>query len=325
MPLQKYKQPSFTTQSGVLTKNLELSYQIFGQPLGQSPIVLVHHALTGNSDVASDEFGWWKTLIGHGKTINLDTYTVLAIDVLGNGYESEYPSHLNQKDFSIYDIAQLFYKMIDHLGITQLFACIGGSVGGGIAWEMAVQRPFFIQKLVPIASDWKASDWIIGHNHIQEQILNKSPQGLETARMMAMLFYRTPESFVKKFNREQTDKTKEYKVNSWLDFHGNRLQERYSIESYKMMNHLLATLDITKYRTSFSETVKPITSEVIQVGINSDLYFSASENKKTKLELDALGIKNSYYEIDSIHGHDAFLIEYDQLSQILHPVFNTSS
>lgn len=325
MHLQIYKQPTYTTQSGILVKNLELSFQVFGQPIGQAPIVLVHHALTGNSDVVSEEFGWWKTVIGKGKTIDTNTYTILAIDVLGNGYHSPFPEHLNQKDFSIYDIANLFYKVIDHLGITKIFACIGGSVGGGIAWEMAVQRPFFIQKLIPIASDWKASDWIIGHNHIQEQILNQSSQGLETARMMAMLFYRTPESFIKKFNRKQVENKDEFKVNSWLDFHGNRLQERYSIESYKMMNHLLATLDISKHRSSFLEAITPITCEVIQVGINSDLYFSALENKKTQQELNTLGIKNSYFEIDSVHGHDAFLIEYDQLIHILHPIFNIPS
>lgn len=321
MSLQTYKQSTYTTQSGVTAKNLELTYQCFGKPLGDAPIVLVHHALTGNSDVASQEAGWWKTLIGQGKTINLNTYTVLAINVLGNGYKNEYPKNINHKDFAIYDIAQLFYKVIDHLGITTLFACIGGSVGGGIAWEMAVQRPFFIEKLIPIASDWKASDWIIGHNHIQDKILTMDNAGLETARMMAMLFYRTPESFVEKFNRQYSNNTTEFKVNDWLNFHGNRLKERYSLEAYRMMNHLLATLDITKNRSGFTEAVKPITSEIIQIGIRSDLYFSASENKKTQVKLNGLGIKNSYFEIDSVHGHDAFLIEYDQLSEILNPVF----
>lgn len=322
MCLQTYKSSTYTTQSGVVYKHLLLTYQTFGQPLGEAPIVLVHHALTGNSDVASDETGWWKTLVGYNKTIDLNQYTVLAIDVLGNGYQSNFPETINPKDFTIYDIAQLFYKVIDSIGITNLFACIGGSVGGGIGWEMAVQRPYFIKKLIPIATDWKASDWIIGHNHIQEQVLQQNNLGLETARMMAMLFYRTPESFIEKFNRQRTQDETAFKVNDWLNFHGKRLNERYSKTSYLMMNHLLATLDITAYKTSFEDAVKPISSEIIQVGINSDLYFSASENKKTKLELDKLGIKNSYHEIDSIHGHDAFLIEYDQLSSILNPFFN---
>ena len=324
MCLQTYNCKTYTTQSGVPYKNLQLTYQIFGKDLGQAPVVLVHHALTGNSDVANQKTGWWNTLIGNDKTIDLNTYTVLAIDVLGNGYQTDFPEHINYKDFNIYDISQLFYRVIDHLGITGLFACIGGSVGGGISWEMAVQRPYFIENLIPIATDWKASDWIIGHNHIQEQILNQDNLGLETARMMAMLFYRTPESFIEKFNRQHTsDDSNEFKVNSWLDFHGRRLNERYSKASYKMMNHLLATLDITNQRVNFKEAVNPITSKVIQVGINSDLYFSASENKKTQTILNTLGIENKYFEIDSVHGHDAFLIEYDQLSQILYPVFNS--
>ncbi len=324
MFLQKHNIHKYITQSGVEYKNLQLTYQVVGKALGTAPIVLVHHALTGNSDVASDENGWWNTLVGFNKTIDLNLYTVLSIDVFGNGFKTTFPEGINYKAFTIYDIAQLFYNVVDHLGITNLFACIGGSIGGGISWEMAVQRPYFINKLIPIATDWKASDWIIGHNHIQEQILNQQDSGLETARMMAMLFYRTPESFDEKFNRQRTQTDDDFKVNSWLNFHGDRLNQRYAIDSYKMMNHLLATLDITAHRTSFQEAVKPISSEIIQIGINSDLYFSASENKATQHTLNALGIQNSYFEIDSKHGHDAFLIEYNQLQAILNPIFNST-
>ena len=322
MSIQTHKEPRYTTQSGILYKNLELSYQIFGQKKGEAPVVLVHHALTGNSDVASEDKGWWKTLIGKGKTINTDIYTVLAIDVLGNGYNFDKPEEMKPKDFTIFDIAQLFYKVIDTIGVKQIYACIGGSIGGGIGWEMIIQRPTFIQKLIPIATDWKASDWIIGHNHIQNQILQLDTSGLETARMMAMLFYRTPESFTEKFNRSFIDEEKEFKVNDWLNFHGKRLNKRYKKSSYIMMNHLLSTLDVTYNRSKFKDVIKPVTTEIIQVGINSDLYFSASENIKTKALLDQVGIKNTYLEIDSVHGHDAFLIEYDQLNHLLTPVFN---
>ena len=314
-----YSTDNYQSFRGQQLGKIDVSYQIFGKKLHTAPVVLVNHALTGNSDIASDAKGWWKYLIGKGKVIDTDKYTVIAINIPGNGYHNKLIE--NYKDFTAKDIAKIFISVLKFIGIKKLHSAIGGSLGGGIAWEMAALEPKFIHYLIPVAADWKSSDWIIGHNFIQENILNTSPNPMQTARMMAMLFYRTPASLAQKFKRTKTKNGELFQIESWLKHHGEKLENRFDLLAYKMMNHLLTTVDISKGKSSFEEAVKPIQSTVIQIAINSDLFFVKEENLKTKTTLDKLKIRNEYHEIISIHGHDAFLIEFEQLSNILKPLF----
>jgi homoserine O-acetyltransferase len=312
---------NYTTLGGVQYKKLNTSYQVFGKELNAAPVVIVNHALTGNSTVTNHPTAWWPNIVGEHKVIDTTKYTVLAIDVLGNGFNGDLIE--NYKDFTARDMAQLFLDVIKYLEIRKVYAVIGGSIGGGIAWEMAILEPQLIEYLIPVASDWKASDWIIGHNYIQDSILSNSKEPLQDARKLAMLLYRTPESFKQKFKRTKNESNEQYKVELWLQYHGEALEKRFQLLAYQMMNHLLTTVDITKGRGELLDVVKPLKSKVIQIGVDSDLFFIAAENKETKTVLDEANINNEYHEIKSIHGHDAFLIEHDQLTHILKPIFGT--
>jgi len=312
---------NFTTESGYFYPEFELSYQLFGQAQGQAPVVLVNHALTGNSNVAGDT-GWWKSLIGLGKVIDTSKYTIIGFNIPGNGYDDIEKNRIdNYKDFTARDIARLFGQGLEEIGINRLYAAIGGSLGGGIAWELAVLYPNLIENLIPVASDWKASDWILAHNKTQQQILTNSSKPVHDARMMAMLFYRTADSFKEKFNRTRNEEQGNFNTESWLLHHGQKLENRFSLPTYKMMNHLLSSVDITRNRGTFNEVVSQIKSRIFQVGVDSDFFFVPKENKETQKLLNEAGIENRYEEIKSIHGHDAFLIEFEQLAKILGPVF----
>ncbi|RYJ53638.1 alpha/beta fold hydrolase [Flavobacterium petrolei] len=309
---------NFTTESGAFYAVLNLSFQVFGPELHTAPIVLVNHALTGNSQVVGEN-GWWNDLIGANKTIDTTKYTILSFNVPGNGFDGfiiENYSHFNARD-----IARIFIEGIRFLEIKQLYAIIGGSVGGGIAWEMVALEPKITQHLIPIATDWKSTDWLIANCFLQEQILKNSSKPIEDARTHAMLCYRTPESFAAKFQRTTNEELAIFNVESWLLHHGEKLQKRFQISSYKMMNQLLKTIDITRNSDSFEEITSKIEGEIHIIGINSDLFFTANENKATYEELKKYKNKVSYQEIVSIHGHDAFLIEYKQLHNLLQDIF----
>ena len=186
--LQYINLENFTTESGYFYPEFVLSYQLFGKELGKAPIVMVNHALTGNSNVAGEQ-GWWKSLIGLGKLIDTNKYTILGFNIPGNGYDEIEENKIeNYEDFTARDIARLFGEGLEILDIDKLYAVIGGSLGGGIAWELAVLYPNLIENLIPVASDWKASDWILAHNKTQQQILSNSSKPVHDARMMAMLF-----------------------------------------------------------------------------------------------------------------------------------------
>ena len=310
----------YITKSGKTTE-IVLSYQQFGKPLPEAPIVMINHALTGNSNVTG-EGGWWNPIVGPNKVIDTNVFTVLAFNIPGTGHDQVSNNLVeNYKDFTARNIAEIFAKALDHLKITQLFAVIGGSVGGGLAWELAALKPTLIEHLIPIASDWKSTDWLIANCYIQEQILNNSSQPLIDARMHAMSLYRTPESFKAKFDRILQKEENVFAVESWLNYHGNVLNNRFQLAAYKMMNQVLKTIDITQGSNDFVEVASKIKSKIHIVTINSDLFFKAKENWDTYVDLKPHKDKVSISEIQSIHGHDAFLIEYDQLEAILETIF----
>jgi len=307
---------------GVYYASLELSYEVFGQPLHTAPIILVNHALTGNSDVAGEHTGWWRGIVSAGNLIDTEKYTVISINIPGNGYDNK-PENLidDVKSFTARDVAQLFGLLLEDLGITKLHSILAGSLGGGIAWEMAVLFPSLAEYVISIASDWKATDWILAHNKVQEQILMNSKKPVNDARMMAMMFYRTAASFKEKFNRTQNEALGISNVESWLLHHGHKLEQRFELKAYRMVNHLLSTLDITEGRGTFEDVIKNLKSKIIQIGIDSDFFFVPEENRETHDLLIKEGISSVYKEINSIHGHDGFLVEDAQLKELLKDVF----
>ena len=312
----------FVTSYGVRIPSLRVTYQLFGKPLGTAPVVVVNHAFTGNSQVAGEN-GWWAEAIGTAKVIDTDIYTVVAFNIPGNGFHAREEDMItNYQHWAAVDVARLFnIALKEHLGLNSVFALVGCSLGGGIAWEMAALAPDYFQQLVIVAADWKATDWIIGNCLLQEQILKNSTHPLHDARLHAMLCYRTPQSLKLKFERTTNIPLQLYNVETWLLHHGEKLHKRFSLSAYKLMNQLVKTIDISKERGSFAEAVAPITAHITIVSTDSDLYFVPQENRDTVTELREMGKPVDYYEIHSVHGHDAFLIEHKQLEQFLKKVF----
>lgn len=318
--LQTLQIKDYLTISGV-QQDIQLSYQIFGRELHSAPIVMVNHALTGNSNVTGPG-GWWSTLIGDKKCIDTQKFTVLCFNIPGNGHDKFVID--NYKDFVAADMASIFLLGLEKLGVKKLFAIIGGSLGGGIAWEMAVMRPSLTTHLIPVASDWKSTDWLIANCQIQEQFLVNSKQPVHDARMHAMLCYRTPESFKERFKRSTNEELQVFNVESWLTHHGKKLQERFQLSAYKLMNQLLKTIDVTRDGEEKFIALQNSDTNIHIVGVDSDLFFTAKENKDTFKQIAQANSNVTYGEIQSLHGHDAFLIEFEQLEKLLDGVFNTN-
>ena len=295
-----------------LQNGIALSYQHFGQPYNQAPVILINHPLTGDSNIAG-ESGWWNCIVGEGKVVDTEKYAVLAFNIPGNGFGGED----GDLSLSASDVAQAFYDGLHVLGVKQLYAVLGGSIGAGIAWEMAAKFPTFIKKLVPVSGDWKATDWMLANVFLQKQILETHPQPLEIARMHAMLCYRTPQSFKLRFDRSWNENRDMFNVESWLDHHGEKLAQRFSLKAYKNMNHVLGTIDITRGGKSFEEVLKKITSEIHIVSIDSDLFFPIDEDFETVKRANNVEHEIHHHIINSDHGHDAFLMEYDKVIEVL--------
>lgn len=318
--LEKIALHNFNLENGKQVVYMPLFYQTFGQPIGSAPIVVVNHALTGDSNVTGKN-GWWNDLIGENKTIDTNHFTIIAFNIPGNGFDKNAENLIsNYQDFTIRDIASIFWEGLFLLNVHQVFATIGGSLGGAIAWEMAALQPNKIQNLIPIATDWKATDWVVANVLIQDQILNNSENPIADARLHAMLLYRTPQSINQRFKREQSNQV--FHIENWLINHGKKLKNRFQLQSYILMNHLLKTNDITRNRKDFLALAKEIQATIHIISVDSDYFFIANENRETYHQLKTIKQNVFYNEIRSIHGHDAFLIEFNQLNEILEPIFN---
>jgi homoserine O-acetyltransferase len=316
--LKYIKLKNITTNSGVSVSEITLSYEVFGDEskLNNNGILVVH-ALTGNSHVGGED-GWWSNVVGDGKSINTLKHPIIAFNVPGNGFDGVLLDEYDK--FNAGDIADLFALALRELQIERLFAVIGGSLGGGITWHLATQYPELFKKVVPFATHYQASDWVIGMSKIQRELLKIEKDPVQTARKMALLFYRTPESYQTKFERTKVEKGGAYNVDSYLDYQGEKLKDRFALEAYRAMNYIMATIDIA-YRSTLAEAIANIQSEVHIVGVSTDLLFTAKEAKSAFENLKKAEKDVYYHEIDSIHGHDAFLIENNQLEKILEQVF----
>lgn len=300
----------FTLQSGAV-QDIHISYQLFGRALYSAPIILITHALTGNSNVTD----WWPQQVGNGKTIDTSKYTIICFNIPGNGYDND-PEHLifNYVEWQLCDVGYAFAKALQQLFITNIFAGIGGSIGGAILWEMTVQQPHLFKKIIPIAADWKATDWLIANCHIQENILLHSSNPVEDARQHAMTFYRTAASLKHKFNRAKNDL---YRVQDWLNYHGKALENRFVLPAYLLVNRLLLTTNAARaHEDDIQKAMSQSRAKIYIINIDSDGFFLPDE------DLDTVDLLKSSHQITldtiiSIHGHDAFLIEHDQVSTIL--------
>lgn len=311
--LQYISITDFCTHRGVVCERIDLSYQVAGPSLGTAPIVLVCHALTGNSAVAEE--GWWGSLIGQGKTIDTRQYSILAFDIPGNAYDGREVEDAEALDAT--DVARLFLRGLEALGINELHSLIGASLGGGIAWTMACLAPGLAKQLIPVATDYRSSDWLLAQTLVQERILAHSSQALEDARIHAMLCYRSPESLNARFGTQQSRQVGKYDVLSWLEYHGDALAKRFKLSAYRVMTYLTKTIKA-------SDTVEPLAlihSDIHIVSITSDLLFPHSRAVVLYEELSRYKANITLEVIDSTHGHDAFLIEYPQLCTRLAPYF----
>ena len=298
---------SYCTNSGK-EYSIPLSYQLFGKDFFSAPIILVNHALTGNSNV-SGEKGWWKQLIGENQVIDTQRFTVLCFNIPGNGFDDFFVDEY--EDFTPSDIANIFLKGLEVLNIKKLYTIIGGSLGGAIGWEMLVEKPDLADIFIPVACDYKTHDWLHAQCLVQKFLLNQPNEPLQKARIHAMLCYRTPQSLNERFQNKFNNEKNRLESEDWLIHHGNVLNERFSLKSYRLMNHLLMNINAEE------EKLEKIQSRMHMISVDTDLFFPASEIRMGFEKLKEKKKNVFYHEITSIHGHDAFLMEYEQLNTII--------
>ncbi|MBO6536676.1 MAG: homoserine O-acetyltransferase [Balneolaceae bacterium] len=324
---------SFITESGDELQNPHLVYHTWGKLNNQkNNVILICHALTGNSD-ASD---WFSGLFETGGIIDLDKHFVICINHPGSCYGSIGPTSIdpnlgnpyqaNFPELTIRDIVRLEQQLLDELGIQEIELIIGGSMGGMIALEFCVMDSR-IKSACLIAMGASHSAWAIGISEAQRIAIkadrnwndgfytNDSPpaQGLAAARSMAMITYRSPQDYERKFGRNWNIQKKQFEVESYLGYQGEKLVQRFDANSYITLTKAMDSHDIARGRGTVKTVLERLTIPILIIGIDSDLLYPIHE----QIELAEHLPNSTFREIKSKYGHDAFLIEFEQMNRAL--------
>jgi homoserine O-acetyltransferase len=297
--------------------------------------------------------GWWDGLVGSGCAIDTDKYFVVCTNSLGGCQGSTGPASLHPSDgkpygsrfpvITVRDMVRAQVRVSDMLGIDIWHSVIGGSMGGMQVLEWGVTFPHRVRTLVPIATCLQATAQQIAWGAIGRRSIRLDPkwrggdyydaaigdgpwQGLAIARMVAQVTFRSDNVFTDRFGRELADTNADYnglglwdkfEVENYLDHHGDKLIRRFDTNSYLIIGKAMDLHDVARGRGSLQTAASRISAPVLSIGISSDILYPTYQQKQIRDIISETGGSCEYVEINSPHGHDAFLINLDQVGKPL--------
>ncbi len=331
----------FVTESGKLIFKPHLVYQTWGSlNADKSNVIIISHALTGNAD-AQD---WFSGLFHDRGIIDLEQHFVICINHPGSCYGSVGPTSIDPQsgekyradfpDLTIRDIVRLEQQLLDKLGIQEIELIIGGSMGGMVALEFCLMDTR-IKSACFMAMGKSHSAWAIGISQAQRNAIKADSKwnggfysddappvdGLAAARSMAMITYRSPQNYAQKFGRNWNIQKNIFEVESYLNYQGEKLIDRFDANSYITLSKAMDSHDVARGRGTAKSVLSRIQIPVLIIGIDSDILYPINE----QIELAELISTSTFREIKSKYGHDAFLIEFEQINNALKSFRNVTS
>ncbi|MBD2111854.1 MULTISPECIES: homoserine O-acetyltransferase MetX [Cyanophyceae] len=328
---------------GGILPQVQVAYRTWGELSDRAHnAVLVCHALTGTADVDD----WWQPLLGPGRTLDPTQDFVVCSNILGSCYGTTGPTSPNPATgqryganfpaITVRDMVHVQAKLLEGLGVESLRLVIGGSLGGMQALEWGLQYGDRVESLAVIAAPGRHSPWCIGLSEAQRQAIYTDPlwqgghyssdrppaQGLAVARMIAMSTYRSWASFHHRFGRNPpTDSTAHastpYAVTQYLHHQGDKLVKRFDANTYVTLTHAMDRHDVGAAYTGqdadrrYQAALASIHHPTLVVSIDSDLLYHPAEQQ----ELAELMPQAQLGWLYSPHGHDAFLIDMENLNE----------
>ena len=318
---------SFELGDGTVLADLTVAYRHDGRAPGDGPQVVVVHALTGSADAAGD---WWEPLIGPGRALDTDRFGVLCANLLGGRYGTTGPTSTDPATgrpygrafpaISTRDQARAQWRLLDALEIERIALTTGGSLGGMVALELAAGRPSAVDHVVPIAAPAATGALAIARNHIQVSLIDRlGDAGLGLARELAMTTYRSEADFDERFGR-RLEPDGRPSIVSYLDHQGDKLVDRFDGDTYRVLAGAMDRHDIGDGRGGLEAVLRNLArtgTRLTGLGIEGDIRYGPAQVHALVDAATAAGVDAAYREIRSSKGHDAFLVEWDQLGVVL--------
>lgn len=328
--LFKHPHP-FALEAGGELPEVELAYQALGKPNQDcSNVVWICHAFTGSHD-AED---WWQGLVGRGKLFDPDKYFIICANVLGSHYGSTGPLSIDPRTgkpyfhtfppITIRDIVRAFDLLREYLCIGKIQTCVGGSLGGQQALEWAICQPDLIENLILIATNAQHSPWGIAFNESQRMAIEVDPtwqeshplagiNGMKAARATALISYRNYETYNITQARQGEPLGKPYRAVSYQKYQGEKLAKRFNAYSYYILSQVMDSQDVGRGRGGVVAALKNVKAKTLVMGIKSDALFPINEQEFLAKHIPGA----TFQAIDSLYGHDGFLIENELITKAI--------
>jgi homoserine O-acetyltransferase len=314
---------------------LKIAYHYYGEYTPGKKVAWVCHALTANSDVAD----WWKGFVGEGSMINPNDYFIVCANIIGSCYGSTGPLSVDDLDtgldqfplITIRDMVRAHILLRQHLGIEKIDLLLGGSMGGYQALEWAIMEPSVIQKMFLIATTAAESAWAIAIHTAQRLAIEADPtwkddnpnagaKGLKAARAIGMLTYRNYGIFKEKQTDADPEKMDDFKASSYINYQGDKLVNRFNPYSYWLLTKSMDSHHLARGRGGdLMATLASIQTPTLIIGIKSDLLCPLAEQAFMEAHMP----NASLVAIDSMYGHDGFIIETAQITTHLKAWLNS--
>ena len=355
----RHARPLRHAQSVTLDQPLELelggrlasvtvAYETYGQLNAvRSNAILLCHAISGDSHVArhdeQDDPGWWDILVGPGKPVDTNRFFVICPNLLGGCRGTTGPGSTDPatgkpygRDFptvTIGDMVEVQRRLVDHLGIGQLLAVVGGSLGGHQALTWAARFPERVQAVVPVATSPRLNSQALAFDVVGRNAIRRDPHyhggqyysekhtpevGLAIARMIGHITYLSQEAMTKKFDADRlrprnvpTDFEKIFSVGSYLGLQGDRFVERFDANTYITLSMAMDLFDLGSTPEELAKTFRRAPCRWLVISFSSDWLFPPDQSREIVNALIASRIPVSYCNVQSACGHDAFLLPDD--------------
>lgn len=347
----------FALEGGGLLPEVVVAYETWGTLSPEADnAILVCHALTGDSHAAGGLVtghptpGWWNSFIGPGCPLDTERYFVVCVNTIGGCQGSTGPASPHPETgrpwgsrfpvVSVRDMVRTQAAVADHLGIDRWLTVIGGSMGGMQVLEWGVMYPHRVRCLIPIATAAAASAQQIGWWSSGRRTIRMDPkwrggdyydaapgdgphEGLATARMTSMMTFRSDEVFSDRFGREVVEPIdgfsmwQRFQVERYLEYQGDKLVRRFDANTYLALTKAMDLHDLARGRNGLEAAFARVIAPLLSVGIRSDILYPPYQAQEITQIASRLGIPAEYAELDSPHGHDAFLIELDALGELV--------
>jgi len=345
---------SLSLDCGATLSPVDVAYETYGRLNdARSNAILILHAFSGDAHAAGlsradGKPGWWDNMIGPGKAFDTEQYFVVCSNVLGGCRGTTGPSSINPATgrpyglsfpvITISDMVRLQKMLVDSLGLERLLAVCGGSMGGMQALEWAVAYPDRVVSAIPIATTARSSAQQIAFNEVGRQAIMADPdwnggdyygakppaRGLAVARMVGHITFMSDESMRVKFGRRLRQKEKfgfdfsvDFEVESYLRYRGSQFVDRFDANSYLYISKAMDYFDLTNGTGSLIEAFRNVRARFLVISFTSDWLYPSYQSVEIVNALRALNRDVAYCELPSNYGHDAFLVDIGEQTEIV--------